>query len=251
MLDRLLRRPRSLRTFRWITALLAFAAGVGLAVAPATAAHAGPVACSYRYSVQGLWSTGFTAELVVHNDGAPWSGWLLEFDFAAGERISTLWNGNWQQANSHVLVTNATWNGNIYTGGTFSIGFVASHTGVPAMIASLKVNGTPCRPLEPLRIIVVDRMSLSVPENGLAYYTVRLSGPPTSVLMVNIARSGDSDILPSANFLVFTPASWSTPQTVYVAAKDDPDNVNGVAAISHSAVGYTGVTIGATEIDDD
>ena len=251
MLDRLLRRPRSLRTFRWITALLAFAAGVGLAVAPATAAHAGPVACSYRYSVQGLWSTGFTAELVVHNDGAPWSGWLLEFDFAAGERISTLWNGNWQQANSHVLVTNATWNGNIYTGGTFSIGFVASHTGVPAMIASLKVNGTPCRPLEPLRMIVVSPLALSVPENGLASYTVRLSAAPTSTVVVSISSSGDPDIRPSANFIVFTPANWSTPQVLYLFAADDPDLVDGTAYIQHTAVGHGTTTLTATEIDDD
>ena len=236
---------------RLMTALVVLASGVGLAVGPATAAHAGPVACSFRYSVPSYWATGLVADLAIRNEGAAWTGWVVEFDFTAGEQITNLWNGIWTQTKAHVSVTNEAWNAHINTGDTLSLGFVASHTGAPAMIANLSVNGTPCRPLEPLRIIVVDRMSLSVPENGLAYYTVRLSGPPTSVLMVNIARSGDSDILPSANFLVFTPASWSTPQTVYVAAKDDPDNVNGVAAISHSAVGYTGVTIGATEIDDD
>jgi cellulose 1,4-beta-cellobiosidase len=51
--------------------------------------------------------------------------------------------------------------------------------------------------------------------------------------------------------LTFTAATWSTPQTVTLAAADDDDVANGGATITVSASGLTSVDVTAAEVDDD
>ncbi|HEV2295526.1 MAG TPA: DNRLRE domain-containing protein [Tepidisphaeraceae bacterium] len=71
-------------------------------------------------------------------------------------------------------------------------------------------------------------------------------------MTVTIAReSGDSDLSSSPSSLVFTPANWSTPQTVTIAAAQDADATNGQATFAVSAPGLNTRTVIATEADDD
>ena len=109
------------------------------------------------------------------------------------------------------------------------------------------------------RAISVTRTSLSVPEGGVAKYSVTLATRPTASVTVAISRSsGDSDITvtsPSGGSLTFTTTNWNTGQEVTLSAAQDDDLVDGTAMIRHTASGggYQSVTrtVTATEDDDD
>ncbi len=76
---------------------------------------------------------------------------------------------------------------------------------------------------------------------------------PTANVAVTVARTaGDTDISVSGgSSLTFTPANWSTAQTVTLAAAKDADSANGVATVSVSAANAATRTITATEVDND
>ena len=74
---------------------------------------------------------------------------------------------------------------------------------------------------------------LTVPEGGTGRWTVVLDGEPRADVTVAVARaSGDEDLTALPAELVFTPQSWSTPQTVTVSAAEDADRDAGVATFS-------------------
>ncbi|MBI5835026.1 MAG: NHL repeat-containing protein [Armatimonadetes bacterium] len=51
--------------------------------------------------------------------------------------------------------------------------------------------------------------------------------------------------------LLFTPDNWDQPQSVTLAAAEDPDAIDGVATIRCEAEDWTGAAVTATEIDND
>ena len=119
--------------------------------------------------------------------------------------------------------------------------------------------------------IRVEPTALSVYEDGSrqAFYLVSLLAPPTADVTVTVSREmgGETDLTvdtdPSTTGnqtdLTFTAENWSTPQTVYVSAADDPDTDNGSATFTHTSssgdLGYNGLTtigsVTATEVDDE
>ncbi|GAA1768281.1 glycoside hydrolase family 6 protein [Luedemannella helvata] len=118
----------------------AVAAGILIAVASPASAAAG---CRVDYAVN-QWPGGFTADVTVHNLGAPIDGWTLAWDFTAGQVISQGWNGVFARAGQRVTVTNASWNARIATNATVSLGFLASWQGSNPKPASFALNGTVC-----------------------------------------------------------------------------------------------------------
>ena len=105
---------------------------------------------------------------------------------------------------------------------------------------------------------------VSVPENGSAFYQVRLAAAPSGgVTTVTIAESStapndDADITvtgPSNKTLTFSTANWWLPQTVTLSADDDADKTSGSRDITHTASGggYNNITatLTASEIEDD
>ncbi len=54
-------------------------------------------------------------------------------------------------------------------------------------------------------------------------FTVRLDSEPTDTVFVTVTNPAPSDMSISTTSLVFTPADWSTTQSVTVTAVDDPD----------------------------
>ena len=97
------------------------------------------------------------------------------------------------------------------------------------------------------RRLVLSTSRLTVPEGGVATYTVALAAQPGGDVTVTLARNpgGDPDLAvdtdpgtPGAqDTLVFTPADWRTARTVTVAAAADADGLDGTATFTHTAAG--------------
>ncbi|MFG6456305.1 glycoside hydrolase family 48 protein [Roseateles sp. BYS96W] len=101
--------------------------------------------------------------------------------------------------------------------------------------------------------LIVSATAVSVPETGTQTFTVKLGAAPTANVAVMVARTaGDTDISVSGgSSLTFTPANWSTAQTVTLAAAKDADSANGTATVSVSAANAATRTVTATEVDND
>ncbi|MET7418925.1 glycoside hydrolase family 9 protein [Dactylosporangium sp. NPDC005555] len=100
--------------------------------------------CKVAYSTNG-WSTGFTGNVTITNNGpAAWTSWTMTFAFAGDQRVTQGWSGRWTQTGSTVTVTNEAWNGAVPAGGTVSLGFNATYTGANLNPTAFTVNGTTC-----------------------------------------------------------------------------------------------------------
>ena len=79
---------------------------------------------------------------------------------------------------------------------------------------------------------------VTVSEGGTATYTVRLEYQPISSLTVLILRaSGDSDLTVDPSLLSFSTTDWNVAQTITVSAAEDDDLTNGATVFRHSALG--------------
>ena len=87
---------------------------------------------------------------------------------------------------------------------------------------------------------------LPVGEGTTGAYTVELDTPPSGTVRVTPSVNGGDhgvSIPTPSGALVFDSNNWNTAQTVSVfAAEDDADFANETATISHTVIGYTGVT---------
>ena len=107
--------------------------------------------------------------------------------------------------------------------------------------------------------VTVSESMLTVAEGANNTYTVVLDAQPSANVVINVTRSGSSDVTATAATLTFTPSNWDTAQTVTVAAAHDADAVNDTASIAHavasqSADEYDNATIAAVAVtvtDDD
>ncbi|SNT09394.1 cellulose 1,4-beta-cellobiosidase [Streptosporangium subroseum] len=99
--------------------------------------------------------------------------------------------------------------------------------------------------------IIASATSVSVPEGASRTVGFRLSAAPTGNVTVNLTKTGDTNITIAPSTLTFTTANWNTAQNVTVSAAQDTDQTNGTATIAAAATGHTGVSVTATEADDD
>ena len=101
--------------------------------------------------------------------------------------------------------------------------------------------------------LVVSTTSLNVNEGSSNTFTVRLASAPAANVSVSVARSaGDTDVTVSSGAsLTFTPANFATPQTVTIAAANDPDNTNDNATITVSMMGQPSRNVAVTVADND
>ena len=73
-----------------------------------------------------------------------------------------------------------------------------------------------------MRDIVVAPLTIETSETGTqASFTVVLTAQPTAAVTIGVASSDAGEATASTSQLVFTPASWDTPQTVMVTGIDD------------------------------
>jgi Glycosyl hydrolase family 62/Cellulose binding domain len=103
-------------------AAVVFAAGA-VKVASSAAAQAG---CSVTYTVGSQWQGGFTASVAITNLGSSLSSWTLTWDFTAGQQVTQGWSATYSQAGTQVSAASASWDGNLATGGSTTIGFNGS-----------------------------------------------------------------------------------------------------------------------------
>ncbi|MFG3558298.1 glycoside hydrolase family 48 protein [Micromonospora sp. NPDC047557] len=134
---------RQLARRRRVAILAAAALAIGGVTLPAGAAQAAP-ACDVVYATND-WNTGFTANVTIKNLGDPISSWSLKWTFPnSGQRVTQGWSARFSQSGSEVTATNESYNGNLGTGASTTIGFNGSHTGSNPKPTSFTLNGTPC-----------------------------------------------------------------------------------------------------------
>lgn len=120
------------------------------------------------------------------------------------------------------------------------------------VVASCLFGLSGCPPSSELHL-VTNTASVTVPENNMAGFQVRLSSAPSTAVSVSVMRLfGDTDITVEVGAsLTFTPFNWGVYQTVLLAAADDADRGNGTAIIRCSGADVANAEILATELDDD
>ena len=107
-----------------------------------------------------------------------------------------------------------------------------------------------------IRMVTVSPNSLQVDEGMNEAFTVGLGTMPTGNVTVEMGVDGSTDVTASPDSLTFTPATWSTSQSVLVTAKSDEDAVNDVAYVRFTVMGgdYEGENVSrlpVTVVDDD
>ncbi len=247
---RLRAQPATRRLCRMITVVVAAVlAAFGLAVASgaeAVPAVAATSSCAAAYSVPNDWGSGFTANLNITNNGtAAITGWTVTYAYAGSQTLGNGWNGNWTQSGKTVTVTNASYNGSLAAGASTTAGANFNYTGTNAAPASVTCTPTGSTTPPPPGSITATPASLNVTQGSTGTFTLALSQAPTATVTVTVAASGNTGLTASPASLTFTPANFSTPQTVTVTA-----NATGTGTTTFTATGsgYTAATITATEV---
>jgi predicted carbohydrate-binding protein with CBM5 and CBM33 domain len=89
-----------------------------------------PGACTATYKVTGTWSGGFQAEVTVRNPGTTaLPGWTVSWPTAAGQQITSVWNGVRVGTGSPVTVRNADWNRVLAANSQATFGLSGNSTG--------------------------------------------------------------------------------------------------------------------------
>jgi len=104
-----------------------------------------PNACRVVYKIRDRWTTGFTAELLLTNEGPRTDGWTLTYRVSPGLRVVTGWNGTWSQQGLEVTVRNASWNAELATGVTLNTGLSASFDRHGYSPTKFTFNGVVCK----------------------------------------------------------------------------------------------------------
>ncbi|MFD0319018.1 PQQ-dependent sugar dehydrogenase [Streptomyces flavalbus] len=91
------------------------------------------------------WGTGTKVELTVTNTGTTaLNGWTLKFPLALGQTVVSDWNTDLTQLSNTITATNASYNAAVAPGASFTIGYVASHTGDASPPPRFTLNGDAC-----------------------------------------------------------------------------------------------------------
>ncbi|MER5453202.1 glycoside hydrolase family 6 protein [Micromonospora sp. NPDC002389] len=115
----------------------------GLVTIPVTAAHAA-TQCDVAYTTND-WQGGFTANITIRNIGDRLTSWTLGFTFPdANQRVQQGWSARWSQSGRNVTAQNESYNGNLATGASTSIGFNGAWSGSNPKPTSFTVNGVSC-----------------------------------------------------------------------------------------------------------
>ena len=86
--------------------------------------------CTATYAVSSQWSTGYTANVTVTNNGtAATNGWKVAWTWGGNQVVTNSWNAVESHSGESETVTNASYNGSIAPGGNTAFGFQASYSG--------------------------------------------------------------------------------------------------------------------------
>ncbi|MBF2754317.1 MAG: hypothetical protein ISN29_03540, partial [Gammaproteobacteria bacterium AqS3] len=96
----------------------------------------------------------------------------------------------------------------------------------------------------------LETSSLTIVEGRSENFEVKLADNPGSTQTVTL-KSNNADVTVDKTSLTFTPANWSTVQTVTVSAASDGDKVDDTARINLTGTGVGTATVRVTVLDDD
>ncbi len=113
---------------RWLVVAVAIATMAtvfGITSNPAVAA--GP-ACTVVYTSppEWNWDGGFQADIALTNNGGPVDGWVLKWQFTAGQGMTAAFNAYYYQSGSTVFASNMPYNSTIGAGATIHITILAN-----------------------------------------------------------------------------------------------------------------------------
>jgi len=150
-------------------ATVAVVGATGLIVASARTATAA-AACAVTYTAN-QWSTGFTADVKVTNNGPAVTSWTLAWTYGGDQRVTNAWNATVTQAGQAVSATSVSWNGSLATGASAQFGFQATYSGTNQAPTSFTFNGASCNP---------DAPPTTRPTNPTSPATTGPTSPPTT-----------------------------------------------------------------------
>ncbi|MFC8981212.1 glycoside hydrolase family 9 protein [Streptomyces sp. NPDC057411] len=102
-------------------------------------------ACAVTYTVDNVWSNGFTATVAVRNTGTtPVAGWQLAWAYPGGQRVTSAWNATVTQSGTAVSARDADWNRTIAPGASASFGVQGTHSGSNPSPTAFALNGSAC-----------------------------------------------------------------------------------------------------------
>lgn len=83
--------------------------------------------CSASYAVTGQWTGSFQSDVTVRNTSTTaLTSWRVSWTFANGQVVSQLWSATLVSGGPAVVVTNASWNGNLAANATTTFGFLGT-----------------------------------------------------------------------------------------------------------------------------
>jgi endo-1,4-beta-xylanase len=101
--------------------------------------------CHVTYTKNSEWPGGFTAQVMITNNGTTTiNGWSLTFTFPGDQKITSNFNGGFSQTSENATLTNAGYNGTIAPGASITDSFQGTWTSSDANPASFSINGTAC-----------------------------------------------------------------------------------------------------------
>ncbi|MFI7541947.1 cellulose binding domain-containing protein [Actinoplanes sp. NPDC049599] len=125
-----------------LAAVLVLSAAAVLSPAAARAAAPATATAVAVFTRLAQWPAGYVGSITVRNDGpAVLDGWRVEFDLAAGTRVTSSYSGVFSHTGDHWTVTNETWNARLAPGSSATFGWVAEGQGTPAHCT---LNGADC-----------------------------------------------------------------------------------------------------------
>jgi len=122
-------------------------ATVVVPTATATTPVIGDPDCTVDYTVSS-WETGFQGDVTITNlTNQPIQGYMLNWDYTAGQSVTSSWNADVTQSGTTVSASNVAnhWNGTISAnGGTVSFGLQGTHNGNNPNPTNFTLNGQAC-----------------------------------------------------------------------------------------------------------
>ncbi|GGL09686.1 alpha-L-arabinofuranosidase [Sphaerisporangium melleum] len=101
--------------------------------------------CTVKLTDQTDWGSGYVGSIEVTNNGAPLSGWTLDFAWPRPwQSLGSGWGATWTENGSKVKVVNDPASPTLATGATATVGYVGNYSGPNVLPAVFTLNGITC-----------------------------------------------------------------------------------------------------------
>ena len=179
-----------------------------------------------KYTIKDNWGSGFIGNMTVDGGASGTHGWTIEFD--AGFAITNIWGAEIvSHVGTHYVLRNASYNGDVSSGGSVTFGFQATPGATGGTAATgLSLNGDGGVPPPVLPTLSVGDASLAEGNSGTKQmvFTVSLSQAATGPVTVNYATANGTatagqDYVAKTGTITF--AAGETQKTVSVTINGD------------------------------